>query len=167
MTLHPEPLFVYGLIKRQRSRLMITILRQKIIFFQILGGARAGCAPPPWIRPCINDLSEYMKSSQLRLFADDSIIYKTIKSQKDCDSLQEDLDAGNTPTIFAPPSARRNFFKCAPPNLKSCIRPWLIYTRKRTGPRTVPWGTPGCWLILSVYIIMSLDFPFVRLFGVR
>jgi hypothetical protein len=25
----------------------------------------------------INDLSEYMKSSQLRLFADDSIIYKT------------------------------------------------------------------------------------------
>ena len=38
---------------------------------------------------------KYMKSSQLRvrLFADDSIIYKTIKSQKDCDSLQEDLDA--------------------------------------------------------------------------
>jgi hypothetical protein len=34
-----------------------------------------------------------MKSSQLRLFADDSIIYKTIKSQKDCDSLQKDLDA--------------------------------------------------------------------------
>ena len=41
----------------------------------------------------INDLSEYMKSSQLRLFADDSIIYKTIKSPKDCDSLHEDLDA--------------------------------------------------------------------------
>jgi hypothetical protein len=34
-----------------------------------------------------------MTSSQLRLFADDSIIYKTIKSQKDCDSLQEGLDA--------------------------------------------------------------------------
>jgi hypothetical protein len=29
----------------------------------------------------INDLSEYMKSSQFRLFADDSIICKTIKSQ--------------------------------------------------------------------------------------
>jgi hypothetical protein len=29
-----------------------------------------------------------------------------------------------TPTFFAPPSARRNFFKCAPPpNLKSWIRP--------------------------------------------
>jgi hypothetical protein len=25
----------------------------------------------------------------------------------------------------------------------------------------------GCWLILSVYIIMSFYFPFVRLFGVR
>ena len=25
----------------------------------------------------------------------------------------------------------------------------------------------GCWLILSVYIIMIYDFPFVRLFGVR
>jgi hypothetical protein len=25
----------------------------------------------------------------------------------------------------------------------------------------------GCWLIFSVYIIMSFDFPFVRLFGVR
>jgi hypothetical protein len=24
-----------------------------------------------------------------------------------------------------------------------------------------------CWLILSVYILMSFDFPFVRLFGVR
>ena len=23
----------------------------------------------------------------------------------------------------------------------------------------------GCWLVLSVYIIMSFDFPFVRLFG--
>jgi hypothetical protein len=27
-------------------------------------------------------------------------------------------------TIAAPPSARRKFFKCAPPNLKSWIRPW-------------------------------------------
>ena len=25
----------------------------------------------------------------------------------------------------------------------------------------------GCWLILSVYILMSFGFPFVRLFGVR
>jgi hypothetical protein len=33
----------------------------------------------------------------------------------------------NTLTIFAPPSARRNFFKCAPPpNFKSWIRPWCL-----------------------------------------
>jgi hypothetical protein len=25
----------------------------------------------------------------------------------------------------------------------------------------------GCWLILSVYILMSFDFPFVRMFGFR
>ena len=31
----------------------------------------------------------------------------------------------NTPKIFPPPSARRNFFKCAPPNMKSWIRPWF------------------------------------------
>ena len=32
----------------------------------------------------------------------------------------------NTPTNFAPPSARRNFFMCAPhPNLKSWIRPCI------------------------------------------
>ena len=31
----------------------------------------------------------------------------------------------NTPKFFTPPSARRNFFKCAPPNLKSWIRPWI------------------------------------------
>jgi hypothetical protein len=32
----------------------------------------------------------------------------------------------NTAKMFAPPSARRNFFKCAPPNLKSWIRPWCL-----------------------------------------
>jgi hypothetical protein len=37
----------------------------------------------------------------------------------------------NTPTIFAPPSARRNFFKCTPSNLKSCIRPWWWLHVKR------------------------------------
>ena len=41
----------------------------------------------------INDLPEYLKSSKLRLFADDSIIFKCIKSKEDCDRLQEDLDA--------------------------------------------------------------------------
>ena len=33
----------------------------------------------------------------------------------------------NTPKIFAPRSTRRDYFKCSPPNLKSWIRPWLLY----------------------------------------
>ena len=41
----------------------------------------------------INDLPDYLTHSKLRLFADDSIIYRTIRSQSDCDKLQLDLDA--------------------------------------------------------------------------
>lgn len=41
----------------------------------------------------INDLPEYLKHSKIRLFADDSIIYRNITSQNDCLKLQEDLEA--------------------------------------------------------------------------
>lgn len=41
----------------------------------------------------INDLPDYLQHSQIRLFADDSIIYRTIKSQTDCLKLQEDIEA--------------------------------------------------------------------------
>lgn len=41
----------------------------------------------------INDLSEYIQHSTLRLFADDSIIYKEIKTQSDTTLLQEDIDS--------------------------------------------------------------------------
>lgn len=41
----------------------------------------------------INDFHEYIKHSTLRLFADDSIIYKTIRNTSDAQKLQEDLDA--------------------------------------------------------------------------
>jgi hypothetical protein len=41
----------------------------------------------------INDPSDYLTHSQLRLFADDSITYMPIKSQHDCNKLQQDLDA--------------------------------------------------------------------------
>jgi hypothetical protein len=36
---------------------------------------------------------EYIKHSTLRLFVDNSIIYKTIKDESDTHKLQEDLDA--------------------------------------------------------------------------
>ena len=41
----------------------------------------------------INDLAEYVQHSTLRLFADDSIIYKQIKNKEDVIKLQQDLDA--------------------------------------------------------------------------
>jgi hypothetical protein len=41
----------------------------------------------------INDFPEYLSHSKLRLFADDSIIYRDIKTQDDCLQLQQDLDS--------------------------------------------------------------------------
>ena len=41
----------------------------------------------------INDLPEYIKHSRIRLFSDDSMTYRQIKSQSDCLKLQEDLEA--------------------------------------------------------------------------
>lgn len=41
----------------------------------------------------INDFHEYLHHSTLRLFADDSIIYKTIKNKNDSEKLQEDLNS--------------------------------------------------------------------------
>ena len=46
----------------------------------------------------------------------------------------------NTPKMFAPPSARRNFFKCSPtpPNLKSRIRTWYLSILKEWKPKICP-----------------------------
>jgi hypothetical protein len=41
----------------------------------------------------INDFPEYLTHSKLKLFADDSIIYKEITCQDYCKKLQSDLDA--------------------------------------------------------------------------
>ena len=41
----------------------------------------------------INDFPEYLPHSKLRLFADDSIIYRDIKTQDDYLKLQQDLDS--------------------------------------------------------------------------
>jgi hypothetical protein len=42
---------------------------------------------------CSKSVLEYFKHSNIRLFADDSIIYRKIQSQKDCLDLQDDLEA--------------------------------------------------------------------------
>ena len=41
----------------------------------------------------INDMAKCINHSSVRLFADDTIIYKAVKSVSDCEFLQEDLDA--------------------------------------------------------------------------
>ena len=41
----------------------------------------------------IKDFPEYLSHSKLRLFADDSIIYRDIKTQDDCLKLQQDLNS--------------------------------------------------------------------------
>ncbi len=41
----------------------------------------------------MNDLPEHVKNSTVRLFADDCILYRPIKSIQDCHHLQSDLDA--------------------------------------------------------------------------
>ena len=39
----------------------------------------------------VSDFSEYIQHITLRLFADDCIIYKTIRNKEDTNKLQEDL----------------------------------------------------------------------------
>jgi hypothetical protein len=48
----------------------------------------------------INDLAEYIQHSTLRLFADDSIIYKQIKNKEDAIKLQQDLDAAGVMVLI-------------------------------------------------------------------
>ena len=43
----------------------------------------------------INDLSNFIKS-RVRLFADDTILYSTIRTPSDCEQLQHDLNALET-----------------------------------------------------------------------
>ena len=59
----------------------------------VTSGMPQGSVLSPILFLCyINDLPEQV-SSRCHLFADDSILYREIKSQRDCKALQEDLDA--------------------------------------------------------------------------
>ena len=61
---------------------------------QVTSGVPQGtCLGPILFLIYINDLPDYIKHSTLRLFADDSIIYKTIHNTDDAHKLQQDINA--------------------------------------------------------------------------
>ena len=63
----------------------------------------------------------------------------------------------NTPTFFAPPSARPNFLKFTPPpNLKSWIRPWTIYVFAEKHQKCSPKTLIGS-VIVSVFASSAVD----------
>ena len=59
----------------------------------VTSGVPQGTVLGPIFFIYINDFPEYLQHSTLRLFADDSIIYKEIKTINDAQNLQLDLDA--------------------------------------------------------------------------
>ena len=55
-------------------------------------GVRQGSVVGPTLFLCyINDLPSEVKNSHVKLFADDTKIYKAIAERRDCDALQSDL----------------------------------------------------------------------------
>ena len=61
----------------------------------VTSGVPQGTVLAPLLFLCfINDLSDKI-TSKIRLFADDVILYSTIKSVEDCFTLQEDLNTSN------------------------------------------------------------------------
>ena len=81
------------------------------------GGGRTRPAPPPKIGK---------KRNTSKILAPPSAIEKIwffgVKSW---------FFTQNTPKMFAPSSAQRNFLNCAPPNLKSWIRPWPLPVNRK------------------------------------
>ena len=51
---------------------------------------------PPLFLIYINDLPECVNHSEIRLFADDCIVYRCIHNQQDAELLQEDINAIQT-----------------------------------------------------------------------
>ena len=58
---------------------------------QVDSGVPGTVLLPALFLPFINDLVKPAKHSQVRLFADDCVLYRNVKTQEDCELLQEDL----------------------------------------------------------------------------
>ena len=109
------------------------------------------CAGPLLFLVYINDLPQCVTSSHTRLFTDNCLIYKEIRSQADADKLQVDLDALQGTAVFI----RRNASCCESPErnlqwrrptrymdthlLKLTLRNTLVYPSINThlGPHTL------------------------------
>ena len=63
----------------------------------------------------INDLASAIQHSSIRLFADDCVLFKAIRSASDCQGLQEDLN--NVQNWCAKWQLRLNPSKCKPMNV--------------------------------------------------
>jgi hypothetical protein len=83
----------------------------------------------------------------------------------------------NTPKIFAPPSTLRNFFTCAPPNLKSWIRPcYYTYAKICVTTNMVQDSDSSAWyrhfrpsgIMLTIYLdcIILCSMP-LAFFGIK
>ena len=62
-----------------------------LLFFPVLGVPQGTVLAPPMFLLFINDIHENLDST-LRLFADDAILYRSIKTMNDSDILQNDID---------------------------------------------------------------------------
>jgi hypothetical protein len=90
-TLLRSPLLITFLANRTQTVLLENTTSEKIA---VTSGVPQGTVLWPILFLIyINDLPDYSKHSQIRLFVDDSIIYRPIKTQADCIKLQEDLES--------------------------------------------------------------------------
>jgi hypothetical protein len=88
---HGMKRWLENLLSHRRQRVAVDgVLSQEC---EVLSGVPQGTVIGPLLFLLfINDITDNIKHSQLRLFADDCLIYKEVASREDQQALQEDLD---------------------------------------------------------------------------